>query len=204
MVIFDFNFFSLDFYDNDPNLGQINPGDVQLKVYPVGTELFKSRPLYPKQKFISKYMRQSVGDWGGQYFAFEEELAQRYGGNYLTKEKGGFHLKKYKVTSPFYALKIKQQEFGEGDISQETKALKLKEFFKVSALGNIAEPDFYKNRNNQYQQMKEKFDDLSKYLRRDFTPPSVPLITTLNVENLAMECPHDSSSTELFSLREWM
>lgn len=51
-----------DFHASDPTLGGILPGDVQLKEYRPGQKLYKARPLFEKQKFMSIYMKPGAGD----------------------------------------------------------------------------------------------------------------------------------------------
>jgi len=176
----------------------IRPGDIQLTKFMRGKIVYKSRVLFDKQRYITKYMHHKISrpEWAGQYFAFNKEVAESYGADYLTNGKGGYYLKEYELDQLLYVLKIKNQAFADPTISQEIKARKLKEFFKMYALGNIEYQQFY-NKKPVDQQLFTKFDDLFRELRRNFETLSVPLITTLGASKVAVECPHDRSNYEL-------
>ncbi|KAJ6638768.1 hypothetical protein Bhyg_11506 [Pseudolycoriella hygida] len=133
-------------------------------------------------------LRVRTPDWAGQYFAFSEPIAQSYGTDYLTNEKGGFYVKTYELKHDFQVLLIKNKKFADGSIRQETKASALKKFFKSNGLGKRAD-----NRNIA----ESKYIKISENLKKLYSNPNVPLISTLNNIDLAVECPHDNSNNEL-------
>lgn len=171
-------------------------GDVQLELMPVDTQLYKSSPLYLKQRQISKYMHhRRIPDWSGKYFAFKKEVAESYGPDYLTDGKGGYYSKEYKTTKKFYILNIKKRAFADGRISQEDKAKALKDFFRENGLGQIQ----HQKLNNQgISGWKQKFDaisrDIKRYLVNNMNPS---LVTVLNNVDVALLCPHDEHNNEL-------
>lgn len=161
-----------------------------MKLMRKGKKLYKSVPMYDKQKKIDAYMKHRISrpEWSGRYFADNEEVAKSYGQDYLTDGKGGFYLITMEFKKDVYILSIKNKQFADGSIPQETKAQKLKDFFKDNGLGNIRDkgsiPDYL-------------FTKISEELKRYYHVRSIPLVATLNNLQLALECPHDQSNTEI-------
>ncbi|XP_031618639.1 uncharacterized protein LOC116337845 [Contarinia nasturtii] len=168
----------------------VRSGDVQLKKFPAGTRFYKSRPLYPKQSKMTKYMmhRVRVNDWSGQYFALSQSVTYLYAKDYLTGEKGGVYLKTYELKNDFEVLLIKNKQFADGYYNQHIKADKLKGFFKEHGLGYIQD-----NGNIPDSQLTTISLDLKYY----FKNLNVPLVSTLNNLGFALECPHDNKNNEI-------
>lgn len=189
--------FRLDTRNNDHS-NLINQGDVQLELILVNTQLYKTRPLYAKQRQISKYMNhRRIADWSGKYFAFKKEVAESYGSGYLTDGKGGYYSKTYKVKESFHILNIKKRAFADGRISQENKAKALKDFFRANGLGQIQHQEFYYRGISDNDDKKRKFDAISRDLKRYLNNMNPSLATVLNNVGVALSCPHDEKNNEL-------
>lgn len=180
----------------------LEDGDIQLSAYTKQSEFYRSTLIHPVgpgqptpgdlNDFARHLGSTPAKEWSGQYVALHESDAIGAG---LQSDNDGndlnivFNLYRLKPTRNIPVLKIEKNTYNSGDLSDETKANKIKAYFIANqGLGDIRKQKFYQN--NPTEAQKKAFRTKSREIYEAFAGnDDKKLMPTLNELGFALECP---------------